>query len=36
MAEREPDHRDWQAIKAWTEGLATKLHVEHVAEATVA
>ena len=25
MAESEPDHRDWEAIRAWTEGLRPKL-----------
>jgi menaquinone-dependent protoporphyrinogen oxidase len=35
MAEQEPDHRDWQAIRAWAEKLATKLHEERVAETTV-
>lgn len=25
MAESEPDHRDWEAIRAWAEGLRPKL-----------
>jgi len=25
MAESEPDHRDWEAIRAWAEGLGPKL-----------
>jgi menaquinone-dependent protoporphyrinogen oxidase len=27
MAKREPDHRDWAAIRTWAESLAGKLHV---------
>jgi menaquinone-dependent protoporphyrinogen oxidase len=25
MAENEPDHRDWEAIRSWAEGLRPKL-----------